>query len=95
MRKVELTAAAWTVVLALPFTILALFLAAITTENMSQILSWINGLSVATTIGGRGWLIEIAERWPELAGMFVGQVLLLLIILLARRESIENSETPA
>jgi hypothetical protein len=31
----------------------------------------------ATTVGGRGWIVEFAERWPEVAGMIVGQIVIL------------------
>lgn len=94
MRKVQFLAVLWTLLLAGPFTVLAIFSAAYLTENAQEILQWIDSLSRTTTIGGRGWIAEFAERWPELAGMIIGQLVLLTILIFARNMNlVEKNET--
>ena len=85
MRKVQFTAVFWTMVLAIPLTVLALSLLAYTTENLTQIATVIANLSRQTTAGGRGWVLEFAQRWPEIAGMIIGQLVLLTIFIFARQ----------
>jgi ubiquinone/menaquinone biosynthesis C-methylase UbiE len=85
MRKVQFTAVFWTLVLATPLTALALLLMAYTTENLTQIATAIANFSRETTAGGRGWVLEFAQRWPEVAGMVIGQLVLLTIFLLVRQ----------
>lgn len=85
MRKVQFTAVIWTLALAVPFTVLALALAGYTTENLGSINAAITTWSRETAAGGRGWLVEFAARWPEVAGMVIGQLVLLTILLFARQ----------
>jgi hypothetical protein len=85
MRKVQFTAVFWTMVLAIPLTVLALSLLAYTTENLTQIATTIANFSRETTAGGRGWVLEFAQRWPEVAGMIIGQLVLLTIFIFARQ----------
>lgn len=85
MRKVQFTAVFWTLVLATPLTALALLLMAYTTQNLTQIATAIANFSRETTAGGRGWVLEFAQRWPEVAGMVIGQLVLLTIFLLVRQ----------
>lgn len=85
MRKVQFTAVFWTLLLATPLTVLALLLMAYTTEHLTQISTAIATFSRETTAGGRGWVLEFAQRWPELAGMIIGQLVLLTIFLLVRQ----------
>lgn len=85
MRKVQFTAVFWTMVLAVPLTVLALSLLAYTTENLTQIATAIANFSRETTAGGRGWVLEFAQRWPEVAGMIIGQLVLLTIFIFARQ----------
>jgi hypothetical protein len=87
MRKVQLTAVIWTMILAIPLTALALSAVAYTTEHLTQISTTIANFSLATSAGGRGWVLEFAQRWPELAGMVIGQVVILMILLIARQSS--------
>jgi hypothetical protein len=84
MRKVQFVAVFWTMLLAIPLTALAISLAAYTTEHMVEILNGLTRISMATTVGARGWLLEFSERWPEVAGMIVGQLVILIILFLAR-----------
>lgn len=86
MRKVQFLAVFWTLVIAVPLTALGLSLAAYLTDHLVDIATTLVALGQATTVGGRGWLMEFSERWPEVAGMIVGQIVILLILLLVRRE---------
>jgi hypothetical protein len=87
MRKVQITAVAWTMILAIPFTALALSAVAYTTEHLTQISTAIANFSLTTSAGGRGWVLEFAQRWPELAGMIIGQAVILMILLIARKST--------
>ena len=85
MRKVQFTAVVWTMLLAVPLTAIALSLLAYTTENLTQISTSIATFSRDISVGGRGIILEFAQRWPEIAGMVIGQVVLLTILLFARQ----------
>ncbi len=87
MRKVQFTAVIWTLILATPLTALALVLLAFTTQNLTQIATAIANFSIETSAGGRGWVLEFAQRWPELAGMVIGMAVILMIFLLARQSA--------
>ena len=66
--------------LTLPFTLLALAGAAWLTENLTQIASAVGGLDVEALLR-EGW-----SRWPEVLGMLIGMALVVLILILARRD---------
>lgn len=85
MRKVQMTAVVWTMILAVPLTAIALSILAYTTEHLTAISTAIANLSRDTSIGGRGVIVEFAARWPEIAGMIIGQAVLLTILLVARQ----------
>jgi hypothetical protein len=85
MRKVQFTAVLWTLILAVPLTAIALSLLAYTTEHLTQISTAIASFSRDVSAGGRGIVLEFAQRWPEIAGMIIGQVVLLTIFLVARQ----------
>jgi DMSO/TMAO reductase YedYZ heme-binding membrane subunit len=87
MRKVQLTAVVWTMILAIPFTALALSAVAYTTEHLTQISTAIANFNLTTSAGGRGLVLEFAQRWPELAGMIIGQAVILMILLIARQSA--------
>jgi len=87
MRKVQFVAVLWTMILAIPLTALALSLVAYTTEHLTQISTMIATFSLESTAGGRGWVLEFAQRWPEVAGMVIGQMVILMILLIARRSA--------
>ena len=68
----------WTVLLGVPFTALALAMVALI-DKAGTLLA---------TISPTVWqdlVLEGSARWPELAGMVVGQAAIMLILLLARR----------
>ena len=87
MRKVQFVAVLWTMILAIPLTALALSAVAYSTEHLTQISTAIANFSLATSAGGRGWVLEFAQRWPEVAGMVIGQLVILMILLLARQSA--------
>ena len=84
MRKVQFTAVFWTMLLAIPMTALALSLLAYVTENLTQIYASLTTFSRDISAGGRGVILETAQRWPEVAGMIIGQIVILVILLIAR-----------
>ena len=87
MRKVQITASFWTLVLAIPFTVLALVGVAFLTENLTIITRALNEFSRSITVGGRGLLVEFSARWPEIAGMVIGMIVILTIYLFAQNAS--------
>jgi len=80
MRKVQMYATVWTLVLAVPFTVLALVGTAYITNHLGEIATAVSALA-----NWRGVAVEGSARWPEIAGMIVGQLLILSILLIARR----------
>jgi len=84
MKKVQFAASFWTLVIAIPFTILALIGVAYLTENLTQIAQSIAKLSRDISVGGRGLILEFSARWPEVAGMVIGMIVILTIYLFAQ-----------
>ena len=80
MRKVQMYAAVWTLVLAVPFTVIALVGTAYISNHLGEIATALGSL-----VNWRGVAVEGSARWPEIAGMIVGQLLILSILLIARR----------
>jgi hypothetical protein len=93
MRKLQSTAVFWTFVLAIPFTILALFGIAYLDLHFSQIAEAIARFNALTSATGRGWMIELSERSPELVGMLVGMIVILTIFVFVQRPSHTAKET--
>ena len=91
MRKVVIPIV-WTLFLAIPLTALALSLAAYFTDHLGDLAASVSSLSQATTVGGRGWVAEFSERMPEVAGMIIGQVVILAILLIARRSKVSEEK---
>jgi hypothetical protein len=92
MRKVQFVAVFWTLALAIPFTVLAVSGAAYITDHLSTIATSIASFSRSTTAGGRGWILEFAERWPEIAGMIIGQIVIFAILYFARQANYADEE---
>ncbi len=84
MRKVQFFASFWTIILAIPFTILALAGVAYLTENLTQIGNTIGRISRDISVGGRGLILEFSARWPEIAGMVIGMMVILTIYIFAQ-----------
>jgi hypothetical protein len=95
MRKVQLIAVFWTFLLAIPFTVLAISGLAFWTANLTDFSTAIANFNQNISVGGRGLMLEISERWPEVAGMIVGQIVILIIFLLVRNgkaQEIKNTK---
>jgi len=84
MKKVQFAASFWTLVIAIPFTILALVGVAYLTEHLTQIANGISRFSREISVGGRGLIVEFSARWPEIAGMVIGMIVILTIFLFAQ-----------
>jgi hypothetical protein len=80
MRQIQMYATVWTLVLAVPFTVIALVGTAYITNHLGDIAT-----AVSSLINWRGVAVEGSARWPEIAGMIIGQLLILSILLIARR----------
>jgi hypothetical protein len=73
-----------TLALALPCGLLALALVAALDEYLPR---------VAAAVAGADWsalALEAGARWPELAGMLVGQLLLMAILVVGGRKVLGN-----
>ena len=96
MRKVQFFASFWTMLIAIPFTVLALVGVAYLTEHLTQIINIIYDFSRNISVGGRGLILEFSARWPEVAGMVIGMIVILTIYLFAQSankvEEPKNSE---
>ena len=90
MRKVQVHATLWTFIVAIPFTALALLGVAWLTNHLTDILLAIGGYSRDISVGGRGLFIEFSARWPEIAGMVVGMIVILTIYLFAQTATKAN-----
>jgi hypothetical protein len=84
MRKVQFHASFWTLLIAIPFTLLALGGVAYITENLTHIIAAISRFSRELSVGGRGLVLEFSARWPEVAGMVIGMLVILTIYLFAQ-----------
>lgn len=76
MKKVQLTAVFWTLLLAIPFTALALAATAYLTDNLTQIASTIAYLIGDSLSKARDLVFE-----AELVGLIAGQALILVVVL--------------
>jgi hypothetical protein len=92
MRKVQFYAGFWTIIIAIPFTVLALVGVAYLTENLTQIVRVIYEWSQKLSVGGRGLILEFSARWPEVAGMVIGMIVILTIYLFSQNAN--KSEDP-
>ena len=84
MRKVQFFATFWTFIIAILFTILALIGTAYLTEHLNLFMSALDNFSRNISVGGRGLVLEFSARWPEIAGMVIGMMVLLTIFLFAQ-----------
>jgi hypothetical protein len=74
-NKIGATAVLWTLLLAIPFTALALAGTAYVTDHLIEIATAISTWSVTVLHIQRDWLFE-----AELLGMIAGQVIILAIL---------------
>lgn len=69
--------------LALPALALTLLLTAVVSDHFAELMA-----AAGSLIAGIDWhavSLESSARWPELAGMAIGQLLIMLLILLSLR----------
>ena len=85
MSKVPFAGVFWTFALALPFTIIALAGVAYVDMHFSEITLAVMSFEQAVTAGGRGFVVEFAQRFPEVMGMVIGMVVILTIYLFVRQ----------
>jgi hypothetical protein len=85
--KVGFLAVFWTLIIAVPLTALALSLVAFTTDHYIEIANAAVSFGRSISVGGRGFVTEFSARWPEVAGMVIGQLVIMIILLLVRREN--------
>lgn len=90
MRKVQFFAGFWTIIIAIPFVALALISTAYLTAHMTQIIKIISDFSQKISVGGRGLILEFSARWPEVAGMVIGMIVILTIYLFAQNANKEE-----
>ena len=81
MRRAQFLAVVWTYALAIPFTALALVGAAFLTEHITDLA---NALTLANATTWHNVGLEASARWPEVAGMIIGQLVILLLLLIVR-----------
>jgi hypothetical protein len=80
MIKGTLTAIFWTLALAIPFTALAVGMLIFFNDLLPGIIRSIDFPS----IDWRGLTVEGSARWPEIAGMIIGQLVILALIPITR-----------
>ena len=90
MRKVQFFASFWTIIIAIPFVVLALISTAYLTAHMTQIIKIISDFGQKISVGGRGLVLEFSARWPEVAGMVIGMIVILTIYLFAQNANKEE-----
>jgi hypothetical protein len=88
MRKTQWYAVLYTLMLAVPFTVIALcaliYLTDYTAGPAGAITSFVDWDQVA---------VQGSARWPELAGMVAGQLAILGILLIARRDRQHDNDS--
>ncbi len=88
MGKVQYHAigAAWTVVLSVPAAMLALSIAVFFDRYSVEVAS------ALTAVYRTDWQALASTRWPELAGMVIGQLLLMAILLMGGAKALAGNE---
>jgi hypothetical protein len=94
MQKVPFTAAFWTFVLALPFTILALAGISYVDLHFSLIARTISNFEQALSSNGAGLVSEIWARSPEILGMMIGLIVLFTIFVFVRQSTQSDQPKP-
>lgn len=85
MLKVPFAGVFWTFALAVPFTIIALAGVAYVDLHFSEITLALLSFEQAVTAGGRGFVAEFAQRFPEVLGMVIGMIVILTIYVFVRQ----------
>jgi len=83
MIKATAHATFWTLALAIPFTALAVGMLIFFNDFLPGMIQSIH----LPSIDWRGLTVEGSARWPEIAGMIIGLLVILALIPIARRLS--------
>jgi hypothetical protein len=83
--KAPFAAIFWTFGLAIPFTFIALAGVAYIDLHFSAITLSVLSFEQAVTAGGRGFVAELAQRFPEILGMLIGLIVILTIYVFVRQ----------
>lgn len=83
--KAPFAAVFWTFGLAIPFTFIALAGVAYIDLHFSEIALAVLNFERAVTAGGRGFIAEFAQRFPEVLGMLIGMVVIITIYAFVRQ----------
>ena len=83
--KAPFAAVFWTFGLAIPFTFIALAGVAYIDLHFSEIALAVLRFEQAVTAGGRGFVTEFAQRFPEILGMLIGMIIIFTIYLFVRQ----------
>ncbi|MFT3892893.1 MAG: hypothetical protein QM730_14770 [Anaerolineales bacterium] len=83
--KAPFAAVFWTFGLAIPFTFIALAGVAYIDLHFSEITLAILNFEQAVTAGGRGFIAEFAQRFPEVLGMLIGMIVIVTIYAFVRQ----------
>jgi hypothetical protein len=83
MRKEIIIGILYTLALAIPFTALAMGILIFFNDMLPDLIRSIN----LPSIDWRGLTVEGSSRWPEIAGMIIGQLVILVLIPISRRLS--------
>ncbi len=86
--KNELKYLALAILIAVPFTFAAVVVIAFLDENIIAIGQ---GIASVTNIDWSALSVEGAARWPELAGMVIGQILIMVFIYLRTRPAVDEA----
>ena len=92
MFRIFLVTMFWTLLLALPFTALAILGLGILTTNGIFLFEWLSAWASEISYVGLANSVEIMGRMPEVAGMAAG-MLVILITVWVSREPAMKSET--
>jgi hypothetical protein len=89
MIKGTLHAIFWTLALAIPFTALAVGMLIFFNDLLPGMIQSIH----LPSIDWRGLTVEGSARWPEIAGMIIGQLVILALIPITRRLSQQKQKS--
>jgi hypothetical protein len=88
MRKIQVTAFFWTIIIALPFTALAVVLSGFLSDHLIAFLNFLTSYFQKWVFKGRDMLFE-----AEIAGLLAGLLIIGGVMLLTFLASNQNRET--
>jgi len=88
MRKVQVWAVFWTMIIAIPFTTLALIAAAYLTDHLAEIAGSIASINFFTFASNRDLILE-----TELIGMILGVAIIIAVLFITLQPQIREDKT--